>query len=140
MKGYITMVWVLNVMELLSCITGFIYFRKLKATSWRLLPFYLLAIICFEMVGRYLANSPGLIRYNPILFNYISYPMQFLFFFYLFYIHSYFIKKEQLVIAGVVIYVISIIADIFIFSKRVYFFHSFSYCTGALVYLIFQKT
>ncbi len=136
MGTYNYMVWVLNALEIIACITGFLYLKKLQKADWKLLPYYLLTIVTFEFLGRYLSSVGELYKYNPIMFNYISYPMQFLFFFYLFYRHQYFARKKQLIVAGIIIYLISIVADVFVFSKRIYFFHSFSYCTGVLLLLI----
>jgi hypothetical protein len=136
MKLYLTLVWVLNAVELLSCIIGFVYYRKLQSTKWRLLPFYLLLIFVFEMLGRYLATNSSLIRYNPMLFNYVSFPTQFLFFFWIFYREPYFEKVKKIILSAAAIYLLAVVADALYFSEKKYFFHSFSYSIGNVFLLI----
>lgn len=135
MKTYETMVWGLNVMELLSCVTAFAYYKKLQASKWRLFPFYLLAIVLLEVAGRFLAGSPELRRFNPYLFNYIGFPLQFLFFYWIFYKDAS-VQERKFITAGVMVYLVSVFADAVYFSGKTYFFHSFSYSTGNIILLV----
>lgn len=136
MKLYNSLVWALNAMELTACITGFLYFGKLRGTQWRLLPFYLLSIFLFEMLGRFLNATPSLLYLNPLLFNYVSFPMQFFFFFYIFFTDSFFERKKSLAFAFVVLYLVSVAVDFIYFRKKSMFFHSFSYSFGLILLLL----
>ena len=129
------MVWVLNILEIAACITGFIYFKKLKNTYWRWLPFYLLFIICVEFTGRYFADTNQLMN-NILLYKYIGFPVQFLFFYFIFFQHEYFSNKKRLILVGAGIYLASIVVEIIFFSDKYYWFHSFSYSIGNIILLI----
>jgi hypothetical protein len=136
MKLYNSLVWALNAMELLSCFVAFAYYNKLRGTKWRLLPFYLLAIFALEMLGRYLGAEKSLRYLNPILFNYVSFPMQFLFFFYIFYRNPFFVRQKKLITVFTILYLVSVVLDYFYFRKSKLFFHSFSYSSGLVLLLI----
>ncbi len=136
MKLYQILVWVLNATELLSCIVAFCYYGKLRGTKWRLLPFYLFAIFSFEMLGRYLGEEPSLRQYNPLLFNYVSFPIQFFFFFRVFFYDQYFTGVKKYVLSAATIYVLAVVADMVYFYDQLYFFHSFSYSVGNIMLLL----
>jgi hypothetical protein len=130
------MVWVLNAIELFTCIIAFVYYNKLRATRWRLLPFYLLAIIALELLGRYLGSTPELRKYNPLMFNYISFPLQFLFFYWIFYTDVYFAENKKHIWGCIILYLLALVADAVYFTNKSYFFHSFSYSIGNIILLL----
>ena len=136
MKAITNMVWILNFLEIIACITGFIYYRKLKTSYWRWLPFYLLFIVCLEFTGRYFANTAQLTN-NMLLFKYIGFPGQFLFFYFIFYQHEYFKDKKSMIVVGAVTYLASIVIEKILLSDRYYWFHSFSYSIGNIILLVF---
>ena len=69
----------LNLFEILSCITGFIYWNKLKNNYWKWFPIYLSVITVLEVTGKYLnylSMVKKLPQYNPYLYQYFAMPMQ----------------------------------------------------------------
>jgi hypothetical protein len=136
MKYYSLFVWGLNAVELISCVLAFLFYIQRKPAKWRLFPFYLLAVFLFEMTGRYLAAEPSLLYLNPLLFNFISFPAQFLFFFYLYSRDDFFRNNGIQLRVFILVYLVAVVTDAFFFRNKVYFFHSFSYSIGTILLLV----
>ena len=83
MRSYNILVWGLNAMELISAVFAFSMYQQHRSAKWRLFPFYLLLIFLFEMAGRVLASESEWMHLNALLFNYLCFPVQFLFFFFM---------------------------------------------------------
>lgn len=136
MKVIFNMVWVLNILEIIACLVSFLYFKKLRSTYWRWLPFYLLFIIIMEFIGRYFAAT-GQYQVNTLLFRYIGFPIFFLFYFSVFYQHEYFTNKRKWITGGAVFYLASVVAEGFLKHENSYWFSSLSYCTANLLLVIY---
>ncbi|MBL7701744.1 MAG: hypothetical protein JNM14_05810 [Ferruginibacter sp.] len=129
------MIWILNFFEITACITGFVYYKKLKGGYWKWFPFYLLIIVLVEFTGRYLSDS-GLISYNIAMYKFFGMPVQFLFFYFIFYQHEYFRDKRKWILTGAAVYVTSIVFETVFLTNKSYWFHSFSYSIGNVILLI----
>lgn len=135
MEAITNMIWVLNFIEIAACITGFVYFKKLRGFYWKWLPFYLLFIVLVEFTGRYL-SAMNLISYNILMYKFIGMPLQFLFFYFIFYKHEYFKHTRKWIVIGAAIYLASIFFESIFLTTKSYWFNSFSYSTGNIILLI----
>jgi hypothetical protein len=127
--------WIIMSMELVACVTGFIYWHKVKRSYWRKFPFYLLFIVLAECVGYTLSVNKMQVA-NVAFFNYIEIPIEFLFFFWLFHQSFKHTKNNKLAPISTIIYVVAWLTDIFYFSKHKFGFYSFSYTVGNLLLLV----
>lgn len=135
MKAISDMSWALSALEIIACLVSFIYYNKLRPTYWRWLPFYLLFIVCLESVSRYLSNTQHY-SLQLSMYKYIGFPVQFLYFYFVFYKDSYFEKSRKWVLAGTVIYLAAVIMEAVFLSSKYYWFHSFSYSVGNIALLV----
>jgi hypothetical protein len=119
---------ILQAFEILACVTGFIYWQKIKNTHWKWFVFYLLFIVLAEVAGLFLSD-PKLRGVNSNFYNLLVIPIEFLFFYWLFYKTFVSSRYVRLPFVGAGIYMVSWGLDIFQFSK----FYSFSYTVGSLV-------
>jgi hypothetical protein len=126
----------LNLFELMACVTGFIYWKKIRSSYWRLFPIYLLVIVCVEVLGAFTEGD-----FNINLYSYFGIPIQFLFFFWLF--HQYFKPLPPVIwsIIATAVYIISLVTELIFLRNETLFFSSLSYTVGnvmlAILVLIF---
>ncbi len=118
----------LNFFELLACVTGFIYWKKIRHTFWKWFPFYLLAIICVELTGKFLPRGP-----NVLVYSYVGIPLQFLFYFWLFFKYFEHSKERKWPLIGMVIYILGWLTEIFFLEGIRSGFFSFSYMCGNVI-------
>ncbi len=133
MKYY--MQHILYLLELVACITGFIYWNKIKGSFWKWFPFYLAIICAVEITGDFL-NYQKEYTVKNLIYNNFSIPLEFLFLYWLYYKYAAGEKKKRLVILCTVIYLTSIVLDQVYFKDTNYYFNSFSYCIGNMVLLV----
>jgi hypothetical protein len=127
---------ILNAAELTACITGFAYWRKIKATHWRYFPVYLAIIVMAELTGKYLGLQK-LYSINLAFYNYFVIPLEILFFIWLFYKEFAHTTYKRLPIAAACIYTGCWITEMFITPKVPHFWIGyFSYTVGILMLLI----
>ncbi|MEZ2445939.1 hypothetical protein AB6805_29695 [Chitinophaga sp. RCC_12] len=130
--------WGLNLVELLACVTGIVYWKKLRHSHWKWFPIYLAAIVIVELAGKYIREVRGDVALNSKLYLYFGIPLQFLFFYWLF--RQYYkynmarLKNWPLVAAAA--YITSWIVDIAYLSEEKLWFFSFSYTIGNIMLLI----
>jgi hypothetical protein len=125
---------ILNCFELAACITGFLFWNKIRHTYWKWFPVYLAIIVAIELTAEYFSyvqlNQP----INDAIYWYIGLPLEFLFFFWLFY--QYFKpRKWPLILAS--IYVVIWFLDQVYLSNMNLNFDSFSYTIGNALLLIY---
>jgi hypothetical protein len=126
---------ILYSLELIACITGFIYWNKIKGSFWKWFPFYLAIICAVELTGDIL-NYKEEYDVKNLIYNNFSIPLEFLFFYWLYYRYAAGKKRKQLVILCTSVYIASFIADQIYFKHTNFFFNSFSYCIGNLALLL----
>lgn len=130
--------YVLYGLEFLACITGFIYWRKIKNSYWKWFPVYLAIIVAAEMTGNYLniVGTKSAIQLKLNIFNYAVIPLEFLFFQWIYLKNANNKKAFGLVIFCMALYIAGFFVDQFYFFNKKYFFSSFSYCIGNLALLV----
>ncbi|HNU89086.1 MAG TPA: hypothetical protein PKJ94_12370 [Ferruginibacter sp.] len=126
----------LNFFEALACITGFIYWKKIRNTYWKWFPVYLAIIFVTEITGEIAGYRLQWFQFNRNLYTFFCIPFQFLFFCWLFW--KYFEKSSyrNWALAGVLIYLLSLLTNIFFLASIRFSFFSFSYMMGNLILLV----
>lgn len=136
MDKYLLMRLLLNVFELLAAVTAMLQWKKIKHSYWKWFAIYLVIIaateIFAEYVGYYLKNE----QLNAAINIYFSIPLQFIFFFWLFYKWFQNNDKKKWPIAGIVVYLLSILVEVLLFKEQQLWFFSFSYVTGNIILLL----
>lgn len=127
---------ILNMLELLACVTGFIFWNKIKSTYWKWFPVYLALIVLTEITGEYFLHIQGNLQLNIAVYSYFGIPLQFLFFYWLFYWQFKNSNKGKWPLISAAIYLISLLADLLYISKIRFYFESFSYIIGCLFLLV----
>src|ERR1700733_13083217 len=75
----------LNIFECIACITGFLYWKMIRQSYWRWFPVYLAIVVLTELFGKYAVYIKKDAALNTAIYNYWGIPMEFLFFYWLFY-------------------------------------------------------
>ena len=127
---------ILNVLELSACITGFLFWNKIRHSYWRWFPVYLGVIILTEVAGEYLLYVRYDLKLNIAVYSYFGIPIQFLFFYWIFYRQFKHTNKSKWPLISLAIYSICLITDLLYISKIKFYFESFSYTVGCLFLLI----
>ena len=122
-------------LEAVACTTGFIYYKKFKGTYWVVFIGYLLFIVLCENAGAVI-NSYQLDEINTVFYNYLVIPVEFMFFFWLFYRSLTGSRFIWLPIVCGGVYLASWLVDIIYVSRLHFFFTSMSYTIGNLLLLI----
>ena len=136
MKTFDLLKLILNIFEVTACITGFLYWKKIKDSHWKYFPVYLGIIVLAEFIGKYL-NYAELNTYKVGMYNYFVIPLEILFFIWLFYKEFEHLSIRRLAIAAACIYIIAWLADMFIITKNpLWWVSSFSYTFGILLMLV----
>ncbi|MBS1772865.1 MAG: hypothetical protein JST82_08390 [Bacteroidetes bacterium] len=107
----------------------------MKKTIFAFFPYYLLFIVIAEFAGR-IFKYYEMGEMNKFLYSYVVIPVEFLFFFWLFY-QSF--RKERykwLPIFCMAIYLASWSIDMLLLTNKKFWFYSFSYTVGNLLLLI----
>lgn len=133
---------VLNVLECAAAITGFIYWQKIRQSYWRWFPVYLMIIALSEIAGEYMSYVKNNAKANIAIYSYWVIPLEFLFFYWLFY--QFFNKSsfKKWAVYAAIIYLLFWFSDIFSWPPFLYsnevtkLFDSFSYSVGNLLLLI----
>ncbi|HET6993535.1 MAG TPA: hypothetical protein VFI06_01075 [Chitinophagaceae bacterium] len=125
---------VLNILELVACITGFLYWRKVKDTYWRWFPVYLATIVLIEVTAEYFLYEQRNAEVSLGIYQYFGIPLEFLFFYWLFY--RYFDKKNRWPLYSAAIYIACWLLDIFYLGHLSLYFESVSYGVGTILLLI----
>jgi hypothetical protein len=125
----------LNILELAAFVSSIIFWKKIKNSYWKYFSLYLLLIVISETIGRYLTHH-NMDTANHQFYNYFEIPMEFTFFYWLFYRAQNKSKFRWLPIVCAAVYCASWLTDIFYFSKMQFVFYSFSYTVGNLLLLV----
>jgi hypothetical protein len=124
-------------METLACITGFIAWKGFSSNRQKAFPFYLLILSLLEWFSYY----QGVILHNlPLtvwIGTYITIPLQFLFFFWLYGEQHVLKGRTWLTVAAMTIFVVAMIFDAVYFRKAKWAFSTFPYLVGNLLLLVF---
>lgn len=126
----------LNALEILACVTGFLYWKKIRHTYWRWFPVYLGIIVLTEFAAEYFSYARAQFGINIDIYRFFGIPFEFLFLFWLF--HQYFGKslKIKWPLISAAIYLICLFIDLIFVGKMKLFFDSFSYTIGNILLLV----
>ncbi len=127
---------VLHFFELLACVTGVIYWQRIRHGIWKWFPFYLAVIFITEITLLYIGYVLELSAINIKGNNYFLIPLEFLFFFLLFYLWFETGKAKTWMLSGIILYGVSLFIDIIFLGESKFWFYSFSYTTGNIILLI----
>lgn len=122
-----------------AALIAIIYYQKLKNTHWKYFIFYLVLIFLCESFTKWcldkiIFGDPNIERLKKsIFYNNFVFPLQFIFFYWLFAFKS--LEKKKLFLAFSSIYISSFIISILFFkgSKIIY---SFNYTLGCLLIML----
>lgn len=128
--------WGLNALELLACITGCIYWKKIRHSYWKWFPVYLGVIVAIELSAKYIREVLNNVNLNSRIYLFLGIPLQFLFFFWLFWKYYRNSKAGRWPLAAAGLYIVCWITDIIAYSKEQVRFFSFSYTAGNILLLI----
>jgi hypothetical protein len=127
----------LRIAEALACITGFIYFNKFKGTHWIVFVYYLLFIVVCENASAFLrGKDESTDHFVNLFYHYFVIPIEFLFYYWLFYRSFIKLKSRWLPIVFGGVYLASLFIDSLYFNKQLYSFKSISYTIGTLLLLV----
>jgi hypothetical protein len=126
---------ILYLTEIIACLLGFLYFKKVRGTLWQYFPFYLLFILVGETLG-YISKMNKDVVFNQNLFQYIVIPSEFLFFFWLFYKSFGHKWQKYFSLGSSLIYLSILILNSVLVKNKVFAFFSISYTVGNLLLLI----
>ncbi len=98
---------------------------------------YLVFVVISELFGYYLmVFFPHNLKVNLSFYRYFEIPVEFIFFFALFYLSAREPGRKTLPALFIIIYLLSIVFDEFYFSRKTHLFDSISYTIGNLLLLI----
>lgn len=123
---------ILHITELSACATGFIYYKKISRSYFKWFPLYLLFVVLSEATGE-LLHMQHMNKANQNYFNYFEIPVEFLFFFWLFY--KSFDKHKWLPILFAAIYPLTLVLDVY-YLRQGGIFYNYSYTAGILFMLV----
>jgi hypothetical protein len=123
-------------MELVACVTGFIFWPRIKNTMFKWLPVYLGIIFISEVTVHYLGFVLQRDALAMQMALYWNVPIEFLFFFGLFFL--YFRKNacSWLPVAAALLYIVAKAADILWVDYNAFSFTSLSYMAGNVMLLV----
>lgn len=126
--------------EIIACLTGFIYWKKIRDTYWRWFPVYLLAIVIAEGTAKYVDEVLNNRQLNVLIYQFFGIPVQFLFFFWLFYRFfkdNNYTRESKWPLLGVIIYLSAWFVELFFLRGTKLWFFSFSYTVGNVILSVF---
>lgn len=126
----------LNFFELLACISGFIFWTKQKKSYWKYFTIYLSVIASVELLGWFFRSVKKLAIYNVYLYQYFGIPLQFLFFYWLFYKYFSVRWQKNIALLSSITFIICWLIQILSNQTTVYWFISLSSDIGTIFLLI----
>lgn len=129
---------VLNVFEGLACVTGLVYWKKIRHTYWKYFVVYLALVFFMEVSGEYLLYGLKDLPTGMKLYRYAAIPVEFLFMYWLFYKYA---RQQQggwvWPIVFAIGYLACLLIDVcYIEGRTKIVFDSFSYSIGNIFLLL----
>jgi hypothetical protein len=132
--------WMLNAVEAIACVIGFLYWVKIKDSHWRWFPFYLVAIVIAEILGSHFHQTAQ----HDIklgMYNYVVIPLEILFFSWIFYKEFQTSRLRLIPLIAAALYAVCWLADMFLISRNpLWWVQSFSYTVGIILMLLLVLT
>ena len=118
--------------ELVCAIVGIMNYKKFRGTFWQYFIYYLIIIFLLEAISHLFLEKGSMVKKN--FFKFLVFPLQFIFFYWLYAINS--LKSKKLFLTLSFIYlIVFLITNIFGLDKLSYV-DATSYSTGILLLLI----
>ncbi|MEO6455863.1 MAG: hypothetical protein ABIN97_17410 [Ginsengibacter sp.] len=130
------LITILNILEFSACITGFLYWKKIRHSYWRWFPVYLGIIVVTELVAEYFLYAKNDLTVNINIYRFFGVPFEFLFLFWLFYQYLNNTSKNKWPVFSAAIYLICLLIDLLYVGKMKLLFDSFSYTIGNILLLV----
>ncbi len=124
--------------EALAMIIGFICWKYLKPAYWKLCPIFLLIIVINEIIGNLLRYVD--VQANMEWYSFIVIPLEFLFYYFLFFNFFKQWNLKVMCITFFTIYVVVWVMENMHLTRNDYWFDSISYTVGVLLILILVFT
>ncbi len=126
----------LDAFECAACLSGFIFWKKIRHSHWRYFPIYLGIIFLTEMAATYAVYVQHNVRLNKNIYRFFGLPFEFLYLFWLF--HQYFRGRQAVWWTSIIIgtYLTAILIDLAYVGGVTLFFDSLSYTIGNILLLI----
>ena len=121
----------LHFCEYVALFTAILFFIKVRNSFWKWFVVYLVYIILIENFNKVICNI--LNQETQFYVSYLSVPVEFIFFIWLYAYKT--LENKKLFISALVVYLLSFIPDLSI-EKGTYFFDSFNYMIGALILFV----
>ena len=135
MDTYVVLRILLNVFEIMACTAAFVCWSKIKNTYWKYFAFYLLFIVIVELSMEYIGYIKDNVKLNAAVYNFAVIPIQFVFFYWIFFNWLTEKKNKKLIILGLLIYLFVFFADKLYFDRVQFWFSSLSYMVGNIILL-----
>jgi hypothetical protein len=123
-------------MEALACMAGIMHWKKIRTTYWKWFVVYLGVIVISEIIGLsllYMFENGGASR---DLYNYFVIPLEFLFFFWLYYRYFETSRARYLPLAGTALYVCAWLVNLVIYPGLNFWEMPLPYLAGVIVMLL----
>ena len=127
---------VLYIAEWLAAFSGLLNWKRLPALYWKIFTVYLFVIALAETCSEIHFFYTGDSVVNTSLYTYFVIPVQFLFFFWMFYRNFKGGTYAKTPAACAAVYITGWITDHFFLSGKLFVFLSFSYTVGNILLLI----
>jgi hypothetical protein len=120
----------LHICEIIALVLGVINIKKFKTSNYKWVVVYLVYIVIIE---NFITKFCKFYNLDIVFFQtYLTIPIEFLFFIWLFALKS--LKNKQLYFICTVVYLLSFIPELSL-EKGKYFFNSFNYLIGGFILL-----
>lgn len=126
----------LNFFEALAVGASLMYWKKLRHSYWRFFAFYLATIFLAEVTGEFTGYQLHWVRFNIALYRYFVIPLEFLFFFWLFWKYFGRSLRRWWAFAAAFLYLICLAVDLAWLGGLETAFFSFSYMAGNMSLLV----
>jgi hypothetical protein len=124
---------ILNFFELAACITGFLFWNKIRDTYWKWFPVYLAIILLVELTAEYFSYVRDNVAVNDAIYWFFGIPVEYLFLYWLFYQYA---KPRKWPLLLAAIYVLAWILGLIYLSNLKLNFDSFSVTIGNSLLLV----
>lgn len=120
-------------MELVACVTSFIFWKRLRSSQWKFFPLYLALIVIFELVAHHSGD-----RTNQFIGVFILMPLQYFFWYAMFYAWFKNTRYRYWPAAAAAVYLAVASAEVIWpgYLNRWIRVAALSYTTGALLLLV----
>lgn len=126
------LILILNGFEALALVTGMLYFKRLQHAYLKYFVYLLGFIFLSELAGKFLKLIDAR-NLNTIWYGFFVLPIQFLVFYWL---YSKRTSIKNIFIIPSLIYLCSLLVDLFLLQHKTYFFSNLTYTIGNILLLI----